>query len=96
LFDGDGLHDFYDSASLGSTLKRIAAISHGAAAARPWSNLLGLTGLWKRPSRTAAGYAGDYDRMIAAQAISSHSILVTNNLADFSDIPGLSMENWMV
>ena len=38
----------------------------------------------------------DYDRMIAAHAISSHSTLVTNNLADFSDIPGLSMENWVV
>ena len=38
----------------------------------------------------------DYDRMIAAHAISSHSILVTNNLADFSDIPGLSTENWVV
>ena len=38
----------------------------------------------------------DYDRMIAAHAISSHSIFVTNNLADFSDIPGLSMENWVV
>jgi tRNA(fMet)-specific endonuclease VapC len=38
----------------------------------------------------------DYDRMIAAHAISSHSILVTNNLADFSDIPGLSVENWVV
>ena len=44
------------------------------------------------------GWAGrrDYDRMIAAHAISSHSVLVTNNLADFSDIPGLSMENWVV
>jgi tRNA(fMet)-specific endonuclease VapC len=38
----------------------------------------------------------DYDRLIAAHAISSHSILVTNNLADFSDIPGLSMESWMI
>ena len=38
----------------------------------------------------------DYDRMIAAHAVSSHSILVTNNLADFSDIPGMSMENWVV
>ena len=38
----------------------------------------------------------DYNRMIAAHAISSHSIFVTNNLADFSDIPGLSMENWVV
>ena len=38
----------------------------------------------------------DYDRMIAAHAISSHSILVTNNTADFGGIPGLSMENWVV
>ena len=38
----------------------------------------------------------DYDRMIAAHAISSRSILVTSNLADFSDIPGLSVGNWVV
>jgi tRNA(fMet)-specific endonuclease VapC len=38
----------------------------------------------------------DYDRMIAAHAISSGSILVTNNEADFRDIPGLSIENWVV
>ena len=40
------------------------------------------------------GRGHDYDRMIAAHAISSDSILVTNNKADFRDIPGLSMENW--
>jgi tRNA(fMet)-specific endonuclease VapC len=38
----------------------------------------------------------DFDRMIAAHAISSNSVLVTDNTADFSDIPGLSMENWVV
>ncbi|MGA3306616.1 MAG: type II toxin-antitoxin system VapC family toxin [Stellaceae bacterium] len=38
----------------------------------------------------------DYDRMIAAHAISSGAILVTNNQADFRDIPGLSIENWVV
>ena len=38
----------------------------------------------------------DYDRMIAAHAISSDSILVTHNKADFRDIPGLSMEDWVV
>jgi len=37
----------------------------------------------------------DFDRMIAAHAISSNSVLVTN-LADFSDIPGLALENWVV
>lgn len=36
----------------------------------------------------------DYDRMIAAHAISSDSILVTNNKTDFRDIPGLSVEHW--
>ena len=38
----------------------------------------------------------DFDRMIAAHAISNNSVLVTNNTADFSDIPGLSVENWVV
>jgi tRNA(fMet)-specific endonuclease VapC len=38
----------------------------------------------------------DYDRMIAAHAISSSCILVTNNEADFRDIPSLSIENWVV
>jgi tRNA(fMet)-specific endonuclease VapC len=34
--------------------------------------------------------------MIAAHAISSGSILVTDNQVDFRDIPGLTMENWVV
>lgn len=36
----------------------------------------------------------DFDRMIAAHAISTNSVLVTNNIADFQDIPGLSIEDW--
>ena len=40
--------------------------------------------------------ARDYDRMIAAHAMSSGSILVTNNEFDFRDIPGLSIENWVI
>jgi tRNA(fMet)-specific endonuclease VapC len=38
----------------------------------------------------------DFDRMIAAHAISISSVLVTNNEADFRDIPGLKVENWAV
>lgn len=37
----------------------------------------------------------DFDRMIAAHAISTSSILVTDNEADFRDIPGLLFENWV-
>jgi tRNA(fMet)-specific endonuclease VapC len=38
----------------------------------------------------------DFDRMIAAHAISSGSVLVTDNETDFRDIPGLTLENWKV
>ena len=37
----------------------------------------------------------DYDRMIAAHALASGSVLVTDNIADFRDIPQLSLENWV-
>lgn len=36
----------------------------------------------------------DFDHMIAAHAISTRSVLVTNNVADFSGIAGLSLEDW--
>lgn len=36
----------------------------------------------------------DFDRMIAAHAIAADCTLVTANLDDFRDIPGLSLENW--
>lgn len=36
----------------------------------------------------------DYDRMIAAHAISTRSVLVTNNATDFSDIATLTIEDW--
>ena len=42
------------------------------------------------------GAGRDFDRMIAAHAISTGSVLVTDNGADFRDIPGLVVENWAV
>jgi predicted nucleic acid-binding protein len=44
----------------------------------------------------AAGYSRRklLDRMIAAQALVHRATLVTQNPADFQDIPGLDMESW--
>jgi tRNA(fMet)-specific endonuclease VapC len=37
---------------------------------------------------------GPYDLLIAAQAIRLKAILVTNNVREFSRVPGLSFEDW--
>jgi len=68
-------------------LRGVPVLPFDVSAALAYGRIIGQCG-WARRR--------DYDRMIAAHAISSHSIFVTNNLADFSDIPGLSMENWVV
>jgi len=68
-------------------LRGIPVLPFDASAAQAYGRIIAQCG-WAR--------GRDYDRMIAAHAISSGSILVTNNEADFRDIPGLSMENWIV
>ena len=35
-----------------------------------------------------------FDRLIAAHALSLGAIIVSNNGADFADVPGLIVENW--
>ena len=37
-----------------------------------------------------------FDRLLAAHALSIGAIVVTNNEADFADVPGLKTENWTV
>ena len=53
-------------------------------------------------ARAAKAYAtmpfkrGSYDRLIAAHAVSLGLTVVTDNEADFADVPGLKVENWTV
>ena len=35
-----------------------------------------------------------YDRLIAAHALSCNLIVVTDNVADYADVPRLKVENW--
>jgi tRNA(fMet)-specific endonuclease VapC len=67
-------------------LRAIPVIPFDAAAARAYGRIIAQCG-WVKGK--------DYDRMIAAHAISTGSILVTNNEADFRDISDLPMENWV-
>jgi tRNA(fMet)-specific endonuclease VapC len=66
-------------------LRAIPVIPFDAAAATAYGRIIAQCG-WTR--------GRDFDRMIAAHAISIGLTLVTNNTADFSDIPGLVLENW--
>ena len=37
---------------------------------------------------------GSLDTMIAAHALSRQALLITNNLREFSKVPGLHLDNW--
>ena len=36
-----------------------------------------------------------FDRLIGAHTLSIGAVVVTNNEADFADVPGLKVENWL-
>jgi tRNA(fMet)-specific endonuclease VapC len=45
---------------------------------------------------SSGGLIGGLDMLIAASAISSNAILVSNNTNHFSRIPNLKLENWSI
>ena len=73
-------------ARLDELLTSIPVLPFTAAAAVAYGRIIAQCG-WVR--------GRDFDRMIAAHAISTASILVTNNQADFRDVPGLTLANWV-
>jgi tRNA(fMet)-specific endonuclease VapC len=66
-------------------LRGIPVLPFDAAAAEIYGRIIAQCG-WVKGC--------DFDRMIAAHAMSTNSILVTNNVTGFQDIPGLAVENW--
>ncbi len=55
-----------------------------------------LFGKIKADLRREGNLVNDSDLMIASVALSSHSVLVTNNVRHFNRIPGLALENWVL
>lgn len=68
-------------------LRNIPILPFDAAAATAYGQIIAQCG-WVK--------GRDFDRMIAAHAIACGAVLVTDNVADFRDIPGLSYENWII
>lgn len=61
-------------------VRAIPLLPFDAAAAREYAKL---------PFRRAR-----FDRLLAAHALSIGATVITNNVADFADVPGLLVENW--
>lgn len=74
-------------ARLGVLLRGLIILPFDAVAAEAYGRIIAQCG-WAK--------ARDFDRMIAAHAIATASVLVTDNAAGFCDIPGLVVENWVV
>ena len=66
-------------------LQTIPVLAFDATAAETYGQIIAQIG-WARRR--------DFDRLIAAHALATGCTLVTANSPDFSDIPGLLLENW--
>ncbi len=67
---------------LAAFIRAISVVPFDEAAAREYARL---------PFKRAR-----FDRLLAAHALSLGVTVVTNNEADFADVPGLKVENWTV
>jgi len=66
-------------------LETIPVLAFDAAAAETYGGIIAQIG-WARRK--------DFDRLIGAHALATGCTLVTAHGPDFSDIPGLTIENW--
>lgn len=72
-------------ARLNVLLRDIPVLPFDATAAKAYGQIIAQCGWIK---------GRDFDRMIAGHALASASVLITDNISDFRDIPGIRMENW--
>ncbi len=81
ILRGIDLADRNAMSRLNGLLNIVPALPFDAAAAEAYARL---------PFRR-----GRFDRLIAAHALSLGLTIITANLADFADVPGLKAEDWM-
>ena len=79
---GENLGHPPDREAIEDFVSVVPIVPFDEAAARAYSNL---------PFRRAS-----FDRLIAAHALAIGATVVTNNEADFADVPRLKIENWTI
>ena len=79
---GEGQGKLPDMPVIDAFLRVVPLLAFGEDAARAYATL---------PFRRRG-----FDRLIAAHALSIGAVVVTNNEADFADVPGLKVENWTI
>lgn len=87
LVSADGAYRLARRQRLEALMAYLPVSAFGRAQAEAYGEIVKTLG-WVR--------GRDFDRLIAGHAISLGATLVTNNLRDFQDIPGLQLENWVV
>jgi tRNA(fMet)-specific endonuclease VapC len=74
-------------ARLDTILRSIPILPFDAEAVEAYGRIVAQIG-WSR--------GREFDRMIAGHALATRRVLVTANTADFADVPGLAIENWVI
>jgi len=69
-------------------LERIDVIAYDDVAARRYADI-------RTALETRGTLIGATDLFIAAHALALNMVLVTNNMREFSRVPGLKLENWL-
>ena len=82
----DPVHTELRRARLEVLMQHIPVLPFDASAAEVYGQIIARCG-WVK--------GRDFDRMIAAHALATDSVLVTANEADFRDVPGLALVNWV-
>lgn len=81
-----GTNKAQNQSALSALLEDVPAVAFDQAAARAYGPIRLVTKERKRDA---------LDKLIAAHAVALDVVLVTNNIADFKDYPGLVIENWV-
>jgi predicted nucleic acid-binding protein len=85
----------HKSQKISSNLAKVKRLEEAMQIIPVGTEVTEIFGLLKATLEVQGNRLDDFDLVIAASALTHHLTLVTNNLAHFSRIEGLKLENWV-